>query len=190
MDDRDDDVELPFKDKPQGMPGPTLPPLPRFRPLTFEEAEYRFRASVDMFDSAAEGLGTMKTAGCTLIDDLLDVTTGLIPEESFAFLVPILMPAWFALVPAEGQAPVIPPAVLRSAIKRFIDTFASGDALSAPERLLGDHRQPELARFALDICVAQFAEAPKKMRPRPEIRAVIMLVLAAVIDEIDRAVRS
>jgi len=190
MDDRDDDVELPFKDEPKGMPGPPLPPLPRSRPLTLKEAEYRFQASVDRFNLAADGLDTMKAAGCTLIGDLEHVTTGLIPEESFAFLVPILMPAWFALVPAEGQAPVIPQAVLRSAIKRFIETFASGEALSAPDRLLGDHRQPELARFALDICVAQFAEAPKKMKPRPEIRTVIMLVLVAVIDEIDRAVRS
>jgi len=190
MDDRDDDVELPFKDEPKGMPGPPLPPLPRSRPLTLKEAEYRFQVSVDRFNLAADGLDTMKAAGCTLIGDLEHVTTGLIPEESFAFLVPILMPAWFALVPAEGQAPVIPQAVLRSAIKRFIETFASGEALSAPDRLLGDHRQPELARFALDICVAQFAEAPKKMKPRPEIRTVIMLVLVAVIDEIDRAVRS
>jgi hypothetical protein len=177
---------------PGGMPrasGPQLPPLPSSRPLTPEEAEERFRAAIDAFDLAGEALETMAAAGSTLFDDLLQVTEGLITDEHFNLLVPLLIPAWFALVPRDGPVPLIPSNVLRAALVRDFHSFGSVRIHSASDSFLKDHRQPELAQFAMGQCMANFSRAPKKMKPKPEEQAVIMLVLCTVINELDRVVR-
>jgi len=176
-----------------GMPGasgPQFPPLPSSRPLTHDEAEDRVRAAIDTFDLVGEALEAMAAAGSTLIDDLLQVTKGLIPDENFNFLIPQLIPAWFALVPSGGPAPVIPSDVLRAAIVRDLNLFGSVRAHSTPDLIRKDHRQPELALCLMGYCMTNFSRARKKMKPRPEDQAVIMLVLCTVINELDRSVRA
>jgi hypothetical protein len=184
----EDDAPLPPGRVP-GASGPQLPPLPSSRPLTTGEAEERIRLAIDAFDLAGEALDAMAATGSTLIDDLLQVTDGLISDDDFNFLVPNLIPAWFALVPRNGPAPLIPREALRSALVRDLGSFESVRAFSAPDLLLKDHRQPALALCLMSHCMDTFVRAPKKMKPRPDAQAVIMLVLRTVINEIDRAVR-
>jgi hypothetical protein len=172
-----------------GPSGPLLPPLPSSRPLTAKEAEERFCAAIDAFDKAGEALETMAAAGSTLVDDLLKVTEGLITDAHFNFLVPLLIPSWFALVPRDGPVPVIPSDVLRAALVRDLHSFGSVRIHSASDPFLKDHRQPALAQFAMGQCMATFSRTPKTMKPKPEEQAVIMIALCTVINELDRVVR-
>ncbi len=172
-----------------GAPGPLLPPLPESRPLTAEEAEERIQAAIDAFDLAGDALESMAVAGSSLIEDLVHVTDGLVTEENFSFLVPHLIPAWYALVPSDGPAPVIPTDVLQAALVRDLTSFGGLRSLTAQDLLLKDHRQPELALCLMRHCMANFKRAPKKMKPKPDQQGLIMLTLCTVINEIDRAVR-
>jgi hypothetical protein len=169
--------------------GPPLPPLPGSRPLTAKEAGMRVRSAIDAFELAGDALEAMSAAGSTLIEDLLQVTHGLISDQDFNFVVPHLIPAWFALVPRDGPAPVIPAGVLRAALLRDLKSFGDPRAQSAPDSILRDHRQPEVALLLTGQCMDTFVRAPKGMKPSLEAQVLIIRVISTVINEIDRAVR-
>lgn len=170
--------------------GPVLPPLPRDRPLTADEAEARVQAAIAGFERAGDALEAISASGSTIVDDLLQVTDGLIEEHDFHFLVPFLISIWFVLVPAGSRAPLLPRETLRKALRRDLGLMTStADLEKVPDWLIQNRRQPALTLYVMGNCTGNLPRVPKNMRPRPEVQTVIGLILATVIEELDRAVR-
>jgi len=187
--DRDDDDETVAL--PMDPTLPAAPPLPD-RPFTADELQQRLRTAVEEHDSAGDAIRALETAGCTLIDDVFEVTAGLVEEDHFPLLVPLLIETWHAFVPAGTRGFNLTRADLRAAILR--DATALSVALKqlseqSLARYLESGAQPELARIVLEQLARTAELLPRKLAPPAEKLGVLGSVLRAVIDELDRANR-
>lgn len=169
------------------------PQAPRLQgpPLTSEAACDRVRAALVQFELAADGLDELDASGSTLVDDLRMMTEGLFEGGAFEVLVPILIEAWFALVPLGVRAPALDLDVIADDIDAMNDRLAAGSDIAADllTRLAEASRQPGL----MTVLMAQFLSGsdrmPKKQRLPLDARLAGLIVLRAVVDELDRALR-
>jgi hypothetical protein len=173
---------------------PNLPRAPRLpnRPFTYDEAEKRGRAAFALYESAAETMDAMAADGCTLIDDVDEVTADLVDDDSFALLIPLLAQVWFVFVPAGTRGPNLPRAVLRDAIQR--EAFSLLDAVKAKspaalERFMQSGPQPALAQAMMGLVMQGAEVMPRNQRPSMEQQGILGAVLRAVIAELDHAHR-
>ena len=171
---------------------PLAPPLP-ILPLTAGEVEERLRAAVELYDLAADATGEMASEGCTLIDDVAEVTVGLVDDDSFPLLVPLLLQIWRAFVPAGTRAFNVPRTILRQAILHEMTALANALKQQTPaavDRYLSGGAQPALAQMILGQLMGLAEAMPRKSRPSPEKQASMGAVLRGVIEELDRAHRT
>ena len=134
----------------------------------------------------------MEADGCTLIDDVDEVTGELVDDDTFTLLVPLLATIWFVFVPPGTRGPILPRAVLRNAIQQ--ETEALMDMLNLKTRSAVDDYieagpQPVLSKAMMGLVMSGTELMPKKERPSIEKQAVLNAVLRAVIAELDRAHR-
>jgi hypothetical protein len=180
-------VEEETDDSPWPMPDP-----PPSEPLTFEQARQRLQDALDYFETAAAALAELEASGSTLIEDAGELTADLLTDNEFSYLVTFLIQAWFALVPPGSPAPVLHYEDLERAFRTGLDQIRLGLA-GGPEgslqRMLSDCRQPELTQLIMDGLLDAAMRAPKKVRPSPAAQAVMVVLLKAVLNELDRALR-
>lgn len=173
---------------------PSLPPAPRLpnRPFAHDEVEERLRAAFETAESAAEMLDDLWDNGCTLIDDVDEVTGSLLDDQSASLLIPLLAHVWFAFVPPGTSGPNLPRAILRDAIQREMLSLLDMLKLKTPAALdqyMESGPQPALAKSVMGLAMQAAELMPKRQRPSPEKQAVLGAVLRAVIAELDRAHR-
>jgi len=186
-----EDIESEFAALPMDPELPPAPPLPN-RPFTFDEVNRRMRAAFEPFEMAADALRQMETDGCTLIDDVDEVTVDLVDDDSFPLLIPLLANIWFTFAPLGTRGPNLTRADLRDAIQR--ESLSLLDALksktpAALDRYIGSGPQPNLSKAIMGLVLSSAEVMPKTQRPSPEMQGVLSAVLRAVIAELDRAHR-
>lgn len=171
-------------------PWPRLPP----RPFSAEELAARLHVALGLFGSRQKANAMLEAAGCFLFDDLLAVVDGRLSESEFEFMMPQLIEVWFAFVPAGCFGPEILFQELHAALgqqllrlKEVVTRQASYG--ESAKFLLENGPQPELMALLASQLLEQSEERPAKQRPRPEALPLMLLVLALVIEVLDRKCR-
>jgi hypothetical protein len=171
---------------------PPAPPLPT-EPFSLEEAGERLRVGLEELDSAAEALETMEAAGSTLIEDVDEITAGLIDDETFTLLIPFLIQAWFAFVPPGTRGPELDfdrlSNGIRSQTERILEMVRERSEASF-NRFFNSGPQPHLSLMLTGMMIQSTSTMPRKACPTPEVQAVMACVLLAVVEELDLACRS
>ena len=188
--DESDDLDESLEED-DAMPRPLAGPLPA-EPLTLEQAETRLEAAMAQFEMAADALDELAVSGSTLIDDVDELTSDLLSEEEFNVLIPFLLSVWFALVPRGVAAPPLNlprmTEALRQETERLPAMLGTGPE-GAMNSLLAGCPQPMLLQLVMAGLFEASTKVPKKLRPKPEAQAVMVLILKIVITELDRALR-
>ncbi len=170
--------------------GGSAPPFSN-RPLTLDEAVDRLRTGVDAFETAADAIAEIAAAGSTLFEDAHALAEGLMDERDFSYLSVFLIQIWFALVPRGGSAPRLRLAAMKAAIARDEGRIGPGGSASmgAMRRIFEDSPQPHLLQVVTGAVVNSVETGPKAARPQPGSVVGIVLVLKAMIGEIDHGLR-
>ncbi len=160
--------------------------------LTMEEAHGRIMAAMARFDTARQALDELEKSGSEVLEDLEALTAELINENEYNLAITLLIPVWFALVPAGAPAPALDYDRMEEAFDRDIDVLNAGD-FDGPEELtqllLRDCPQTALLTHVIAQLMEASKKMPKKIRPRVEATAVIALALKTILGELDRALR-
>lgn len=176
---------------PRALGRPPAPPLPA-EPLSPEESQRRVVAAMDAFETAAAALDELAVSGATVLEDLSEIIGDLLTEEEFGFLIPLLLPAWFGLVPVGTAAPELDYDRLEAAFDREmdrVDTMLRQRSQRAMEQLLTHCPQPQYVLLLMTHLLDAANTAPKKFRPSVASQPVMLAALFAVIGELDHALR-
>jgi hypothetical protein len=171
---------------------PTRPAAPRLpnRALTIEEASARLDEALAAFDKAADGLAELEASGSTLIPDVSELTDELLNDSELNCFVPLLLQAWFALVPPGSRAPHLEFEDLAETFGRALSALNDAADQAGPEalqRFLERGRQPAITQL-LALQVFRLPKMmPARMGPRPGAQGVMLAMLKAVVDELDQA---
>ncbi len=189
-DDSDDFLELPQRDPKREVRGWSAPPFVS-RPLTLEEALERMQAGIRAFATASEALDEIDASGSTLLDDAYALAEGEMDERDFGHLNVFLIQAWFALVPRAAAPPPLRFEAMAAMLERDAKNLGNGGVGTAAKlrRITLDSPQPHLMEVIVGAVVASLEKGPKATRPRPGSIVGIVLVLKAVIAEIDQGLR-
>lgn len=190
LDDEDwADDDAPSLADPSLPPAPPLPP----GPFSLEEAGERLRAAMEAFDLAADATEAMEAAGSTLIDDVDEITVGLLDDEMFPLLIPFLIQTWFVFAPPGTRGPQIDLDRLAAGIRTEMESIMTalrGRSDAGFNRFFRSGPQPDLTMALATMMLESTSTLPKKSRPIPETQAVMACVLKAVVAELDFATRS
>ena len=171
---------------------PPAPPLPK-RPFTDVEIEKRLRAAVEGFERAADASAALETDGCTLLGDVDEVTMGLVADDAFPFLVPLLLQIWQVFVPRDTRGYNLTRGDLRAGILRESTALTKTFGQITPaafDRHLDRGAQPALARAMVAQILSLAELQPRGTELAPEQLAVMSAVVCAVIEELDHAQRA
>ena len=171
-----------------------LPPAPQLsvEPMSFEEASGRLSAALDTFDTAADAMNELGRSGATLLEDAGDITGDLLDDEHYAFVVPYLLQAWFALVPVGCRAPRLEYDALEQSFVRALSSLTA--LLQAPSaegvlRYLEGGPQPALVQLLAGRVMEACSKASKQERPPAEALPVMLALLKAVVEGLCAALR-
>ncbi|MBI4621955.1 MAG: hypothetical protein HY736_01895 [Verrucomicrobia bacterium] len=185
------DLPHPPRRRPPGAAaGWSAPPLPD-RPLTFAESIGRLRAGLDAFETAADAMEEIAASGSTLLECAHALTKGQINERGYEPLTVLLMQVWFALVPRGGRAPRLRLDAMMAEINQDLKKIrASGPrGMADLPRMFSESPQPNVLHAVAGTLVESVEKAPKAARPDPGMVVEMMLVLKAMIAEIDCGLR-
>lgn len=179
-----------------GAPAPAAEPLrlppPRLvgPPLSEEEAFEHIGQVMGRFGTAAQALGELDSSGSTLLEDVEELVEGWLPDREMPYFVPILLQAWFALVPPGVRAPVLD----RDRIRRELVSLV-GAARELAGRTFSDHvidtcQQPGVMAVLVTNLVLASEKSPRSSRPSREAAGALVLLLRVIIDELDRTLRA
>jgi hypothetical protein len=186
--DEDLDVELELE---PNLDLPPPPPLPA-TPLSLDEAGRRANTALAQFETAAEAMDALLDSGSTLIADASEITTDMITDDEFAFSVPFLLQAWFALVPPGHRAPKIQRENLEDAFYREFEQMVEAVESGSPDRLTNfskTGRQPDFMLLLATQLIHSGMNAPKRRRPSTLALGVMLALVKTVVDELDVALR-
>jgi hypothetical protein len=177
---------------PRRAPGSGTPAHKLTGELSFEEADERIMTAMARFETASQALDELERSGSEVLDDLEALTAELINENEYNVAITLLIPMWFALVPAGAVAPQLDYDRMEEAFDRDFDELKAG-GFAGPDELMQFMLRGCPQTALLTHVLAQLTEAaenaPKKIRPRREATAVMALALKAVLGELDRALR-
>jgi len=179
-------------DLPGALPGlPDPPPLPD-EPFDFHEAIRRFGIGVDAFDNACEAFEELAACGSTLLADVRVLVDDLLDEFEFSLAALLLARVAFAFAPPGTRQPALN-------FDRMAETFEGGfEELQRimpsqnPDsfvQFLEQGAQPALMKLLIAQVLRLGADGPKKVRPSALTQTVMLVLLRAVVDELDRAMR-
>jgi hypothetical protein len=149
---------------------------------------------METFPAADDALDAMAATGCKLGEQIDEVTTELLSDDGYNFLMPYVAQIWFAFVPPGTRGPVTSGENLVAAVKDELQEITAH--LEAPEdpatvtAFLRDGCQPELALAISALVLRTLAGLPKKQMPPASDQIIMLAVLKAVIEELDYAVRA
>lgn len=167
-------------------------PLPP-GPLSVEEVSKRMHNALAGFDTAAAAIDELTASGATLLEDVGELTKGLLSEGEYSFLISFLLHGWFALVPTGAQAPELDYEAMVVALARELErvpSWMAGGPHEAMNHMTSGCRQPALLQFLMAEMFEGSANAPKKLRPNPEAMIPMIAILKIMINEVDRALRA
>jgi hypothetical protein len=170
---------------------PPPPPLPD-QPLSYDEAARRLQHSLDTFETAAQSMTALQASGATLLEDAEVIASNYISPDEFAFLVPRLMQLWFALIPPDARAPLLPFDDLADAFDRELERFVSAlyeDDSKLMEKHIGESRQPALASLVISGLLNSIQRTPLSSRPSVSAQPVMIALAKALIEQLDRMLR-
>ncbi len=182
------DFEEEFEVDPNRPPAPGLPEAP----FDVKEAFERLKNALEWFASAAEAEDELDASGATLLVDAEELTLDSLSEDEFAFAIPLLLEAWFALVPRGCRAPEIGFTELETDFEFNLRQLLACAEAGTPKKLeafLQSGPQPGLLLMLLGGFLENAKIAPKKLQPGPEAQAVILALLKAVVEQLDEALR-
>ncbi|MSU50163.1 MAG: hypothetical protein EXS37_13950 [Opitutus sp.] len=186
----DEDVRdlpnLPRYQPPGAAAGGGAPPWEN-RPLTSDEAADRLRTGLDAFALAADAMDEIEATGSTLFAEVRALARGQMDERDFGYLSIFLIQVWFALVPRGGPPPILRLEAMAAAIERDAARLTSGGSGATVnfQRLLADSPQPNLLELIVGAVVSSAEKGPKVSRPDPGSIVGMVLILKAVIAEIE-----
>jgi hypothetical protein len=117
---------------------------------------------------------------------------GLVEDDHFPLLVPMLIEVWRVYVPPGTRGHNLTRADLRAAILRNADTLSKAlekRSEKAFDAYLASGPQPELAKALMGQLLGLAESLPKKQAPPAEALGILGTVLRAVIEEVDLANR-
>ncbi len=167
-------------------------PLPP-GPLSEDEASERLRNALAGFDTAAAAIDELTASGATLLEDVDELTKDLLSEDEYSFLISFLLHGWFALVPPGTQAPVLDYEAMVAGLARELErvpSWLAGGPHEAMKHMISGCQQPALLRFLMAEMLEGSANAPKKLRPKPEAMIPMITILKIMINEADRALHA
>ncbi|GDY19821.1 hypothetical protein LBMAG56_11660 [Verrucomicrobiota bacterium] len=172
-------------------------PQPPASPFSVQQAGERLRACVERYDSAAEARAEAEKAGCFLLEDLSDLVGDELTDLEKSFMVPAILQSWFAFVPPGCFGPEVAFNELQDALdKRLIRLEALltqyPDSPPPPAgivELIGQGPQPTMTSLLADQVLQQYQDMPGKDRPRASVMPLILMLLAATIEVLDRKCR-
>ena len=168
-------------------------PAPRLEgpPLTQAQARSRLERVERDFDTAAAALEELTASGATVIDDLLELTKGMLNDIEFGFLLVVAPRGWFALVPQGVRAPALDARVMEAACSALFESWRRGGPSTVGyfSRLRDACRQPALLEGLASLLVSGAKQAPKDRAPRPEVMLAMVAVLKVLLDELDLSLR-
>jgi len=139
---------------------------------------------INEYNTAALALEEMEASGFTLVDDLFELTGGLIDENTYNTFIPMLIMVWAAIVPKGMKV---------SIAKEDCDQ-AIGDAMDDIQDI-SSHSEGSVASELSELCVEpelfallsmRFEETvkslPRKERPKEEKMGGVMIALIAAIN--------
>ncbi len=172
----------------------SLPPVPPLshRPFTNANVTSAIERIFQMYEEAEDAEKAMRESGCTLIDDVYEVTEGLVEADHFPLLVTPLIHSWFMFVPHGTRGFNLPRTVIRKAILR--DAAQMSKALdtrskAAFDDYLNSGPQPKLAQMMMGELFESSRALPLKLAPSVEKLGVMAAVVRGIIEELDKAHR-
>lgn len=170
---------------------PPAPPLPK-EPLNIEEASRRLEDGMAPFNTAADAMASLFSAGLTILDDAGDLTLDLLTEDEFGLVTVFILQAVLALVPPGHRPPPTSFESLELAFNFNMNELRQCVDKNEPEALSDYFKkcsQPHLMQLlALEILKTGMT-GPKKFRPSMEAQPVIFALVKAVVEEMDRMLR-
>lgn len=170
------------------------PPLPD-RPFSEKEAVEHLTQVIADFDLVEDAKDALEEAGCFPLDELRDAVGPLLSDDEFSFMTPVLIRAWFAFVPPGCYGPEI----------ETVEVFkALGDQLARLDRevskkhatredsgvwLLTEGAQPAMIAALASVLMVQYDTSPPKERPKREQLSLMLLVLRAFVEVLDKQCR-
>lgn len=160
---------------------------PPTKPLSEEEAALRLQNALDGFDTAAAAMKELEESGSTLLEDVGELTRELLSESDYNFLVSLLMPGWFSLVPRGAHAPELDYEAMEEELERDMDRVPVWMS-EGPDKVLDNivlgSRQPAVLQLLVLQLLETSAKVPKKLRPKPESMVPMIAVLKVVINQV------
>ncbi|HRE08956.1 MAG TPA: hypothetical protein PKX00_25280, partial [Opitutaceae bacterium] len=160
---------------------------PPTKPLSEEEAALRLQNALDGFDTAAAAMKELEESGSTLLEDVGELTRELLSESDYNFLVSLLLPGWFSLVPRGTNAPELDYEAMEEELERDMDRVPEWMS-EGPDKVLDNivlgSRQPALVQLLVLQLFETSAKTPKKLRPKPESMVPMIAVLKMVINQL------
>jgi hypothetical protein len=161
--------------------------FPPTKPLSEEEAALRLQNALDGFDTAAAAMKELEESGSTLLEDVGELTRELLSESDYSFLVSLLMPGWFSLVPRGANAPELDYEAMEEELERDMDRVSVWMS-EGPDKVLDNivlgSRQPAVLQLLVLQLFETSAKVPKKLRPKPESMVPMIAVLKVVINQV------
>ncbi|MBK8477720.1 MAG: hypothetical protein IPL39_15880 [Opitutaceae bacterium] len=207
-DDEDfDDEDDSLIDFPSATERRAEPPPPRLRPpgsskgqatgaitgeLSIGEAADRMAEAMGRFETPSEALAELEASGSEMLEDLSALTAELISPDEFGILITLMLPVWFAMVPAGSPTPVLDYDRMEEAFDRDYDAVEDGDFANSEELMqlvLKDCPQPGMLMQALGHLYSTSGRLPKKLRPGTAAMGVMALAVKTVLTELDRSQR-
>ncbi len=189
----DDEGDYPDEAEPDGVAARRAsPPLPP-GPLSDEEVSERIHQALAGFATAAAAIAELTASGSTLLEDVEALAEGLLAEGEYGFLISFLLHGWFALVPPGTRAPELDYEAMVAELGRELARVPSwmvGGPSETMNNLTSGSRQPALLLSLMAEMFEGSANAPKKLRPNPEVMISMIAILKIVINEVDRALRA
>ena len=167
-------------------------PLPP-GPLSEEEVSERMHGALAGFDTAAAAIDELTASGATLLEDVEALAEGLLSEGESSFLITFLLHGWFAMVPPGTPAPELDYGAMEAELARELErvpSWMAGGPSEAMNYMTLGCPQPLLLQLLIAEMFEGSAQAPKKLRPKPEAMISMIAILKIVINEVDRALRA
>lgn len=167
----------------------SAPPLPN-RPLSQTEADDRMQQAIETFDTAAAAMDELAEAEPDLIGELWRLCEPEMNHDQFGVVTVFVVQLWFALVP-RGRSPLLRYERIEAQVDEQLKAVTDAGRSSARvlEQLIKRSPQPKLFMVVAKQIVASVDHAPATMRLAPEAALLALVVLNALIAELDHAVR-
>lgn len=160
--------------------------------LSIGEASDRMAEAMGRFETPSEALAELEASGSEMLEDLSALTAELLTPDEFGILITLMLPVWFAMVPAGSPAPVLDYDQMEEAFDRDYDAVEDGDFTNSEELMqlvMKDCPQPGMLMQALGHLYSTSGRLPKKLRPGTAAMGVMALAVKTVLTELDRSQR-